>query len=108
LDGLSEYVANTVSMLAALDFLKGPHQIAWRLHEWLNGHTLTRENNPWCVCAALATALKVMLDSLKPLGDPKIDVITEDQRGSAESGSLLGRHPTPHWVAGRFRICCVS
>jgi len=45
----------------------------------LNGHTLTRENNPWCVCAALATALKVMLDSLKPLGDPKIDVITEDQ-----------------------------
>jgi hypothetical protein len=72
-------VTNTVSMLAALDFLKGPHQIAWRLHEWLNGHTLTRENNPWCVCAALATALKVMLDSLKPLGDPKIDVITEDQ-----------------------------
>jgi hypothetical protein len=31
------------------------------------------------VCAALVTALKVMLDGLKPLGDPEIDVITEDQ-----------------------------
>jgi hypothetical protein len=31
------------------------------------------------VCAALATALKVMLDRLKPLGDPEIDAITEDQ-----------------------------
>jgi len=31
------------------------------------------------VCAALTTALKVMLDGLKPLEDPEIDVITEDQ-----------------------------
>ena len=81
LDRLSECDADTVAMLVVLDFLKGPHQLAWRIHEWLNGHTLSRddEDNPWAVCAALATALKVMLDGLKPSGDPEIDAITEDQ-----------------------------
>ena len=37
------------------------------------------EDNPWAVCAALAAALKVMLDGLKPLEDPEIDAISEDQ-----------------------------
>jgi len=30
LDGLSEYDANTVSMLVSLDLVKGPDRIAWR------------------------------------------------------------------------------
>jgi len=49
-------------LLATLDLLKGPDRIAGRIHQWLNGHTLSREDdhNPWGVCAALATALKVM------------------------------------------------
>ena len=81
LDGLSDDDADTVAMLVVLDFTRGPHQLGWRIHEWLNGHTLTREDegNPWAVCAALASALKVMLDGLKPLGDPEIDAMTEDQ-----------------------------
>jgi len=31
LDGLSEYDANTVSLLVALDFIQGPRRMAWRI-----------------------------------------------------------------------------
>jgi hypothetical protein len=34
-DGLSECDADTVAMLVVLDFLKGPHQLAWRIY--MNG-----------------------------------------------------------------------
>ena len=37
LDGLSGHDADTVSMLVALDFLKGPARMAQRIAEWLNG-----------------------------------------------------------------------
>ncbi|QZT56733.1 hypothetical protein [Mycolicibacterium austroafricanum] len=31
LDGLSDYDANTVSLLVALDFIQGPRRMAWRI-----------------------------------------------------------------------------
>ncbi len=110
LDGLSECEADSVAMLVVLDFLKGPHQLAWRIHEWLNGRTPTRddEDNPWDVCAALGSALKIMLDGLKPLGDPEVDAITADQ---GEVGlnlvPLLGPPHNPKAISrGRCNTAC--
>ena len=35
LDGLSEYDANTVNLLVALDFIQGPRRMAWRIWDLL-------------------------------------------------------------------------
>ena len=87
LDGVSECDADTVALLVVLDFLKGPHQLAWRIPEWLNGHTLSREDevNPIGVCAALATALKVLLYGLTPLNQIDADLVNRP----GESGDFL-------------------
>jgi hypothetical protein len=46
LDGLSERDADTVTMLALLDFTQGSEQLAWRLTGWLNaeGNSVGRED----------------------------------------------------------------
>jgi hypothetical protein len=105
LDRLSECDANTVSLLVMLDFTQGPDRIAWRIHQWLNGHTLSREDevNPIGVCAALATALKILLDGLTPLNEHPACIHCGEslcgrparqgrQPGSSELPTSCGRH----------------
>ncbi|MCG7582790.1 hypothetical protein [Mycolicibacterium sp. OfavD-34-C] len=65
LDGLSEYDADTVSLLITLDFLRGPDRMAWRIHEWINGNTLGRDDgdNADAVLTVLALALALVLSA---------------------------------------------
>lgn len=65
LDGLTERDCNTFAMLVVLDTRLGPSRLAWRIHRWLEGDHLDRNtdsDNPFAVCSALASALKIMLD----------------------------------------------
>jgi hypothetical protein len=55
LDGLSEHDANTVAMLALLDFTRGPERMAWRLTDWLNpdGNTTGRQDDDTAAVVAV-------------------------------------------------------
>ncbi|SCX24758.1 hypothetical protein [Mycolicibacterium fluoranthenivorans] len=41
LDGLTDYDANTVNLLVALDFMQGPERMAWRVYDMLTANPQT-------------------------------------------------------------------
>jgi hypothetical protein len=65
LDGLSEHDANTVTMLALLDFTRGPERMAWRLTDWLaDSRSVDREDDDTAaVVAVLALSLGLVMSA---------------------------------------------
>ncbi|MEN4476858.1 hypothetical protein [Mycolicibacterium cosmeticum] len=45
LDGLTDYDANTVNLLVALDFMQGPRRMAWRVYDMLTDNPQTPQRD---------------------------------------------------------------
>ena len=66
LDGLSEHDADTVTMLALLDFTRGPERMAWRLTDWMSedGNSVGRtDDDTAAVVAVLALSLGLVMSA---------------------------------------------
>jgi hypothetical protein len=89
LDGLTEHDADTVCLLATLDFLRGPQHMAWRIKSWLgDDRGVSREDDDtWAVCAVLAEVLRLYLCAFT--GDEFMEARTNQTAGtgSPESAS---------------------
>ena len=69
LEGLSDYDANTVSLLVCLDFIQGPRRMAWRLWDMLGDEPQTPErdhDNEIAVIHAIVGILQMVLGAWLP------------------------------------------